>query len=150
MTSLWFTWWTSGFLSSTWIRIKNICKFSIKIDYSGFKEKKAFIGTTRYASIAAHKGYELGRKDDLESLFYVGLFLLLGQLPWQGINVSDKDRTRVVGEMKHQINPKDLCKDLPEQFSQILDYLKKMQFKQEPDYQMILDLLEKIRSSQEG
>jgi serine/threonine protein kinase len=47
-----------------------------------FKEDKPFIGTTRYASIAAHIGHELGRKDDLESLAYVMIFLLKGILPW--------------------------------------------------------------------
>ena len=47
-----------------------------------FKDGKPFIGTTRYASIAAHSGHELGRKDDLESLAYVMIFLLKGSLPW--------------------------------------------------------------------
>lgn len=45
---------------------------------SPFKEKKSFIGTTRYASVAAHKGYEIGRRDDLESLMYVIIYLILG------------------------------------------------------------------------
>jgi serine/threonine protein kinase len=47
-----------------------------------FKDNKPFIGTTRYAAIAAHEGHELGRKDDLESLAYVLIFFLKGSLPW--------------------------------------------------------------------
>lgn len=43
-----------------------------------FKDRQPFLGTSRYASIAAHKGNELGRKDDLESLIYVLLFLYFG------------------------------------------------------------------------
>jgi hypothetical protein len=46
--------------------------------FSPFKEKKSFIGTTRYASVAAHKGFEIGRRDDLESLMYVIIYLILG------------------------------------------------------------------------
>ncbi|MCL4168812.1 UNVERIFIED_CONTAM: hypothetical protein GTU68_006894, partial [Idotea baltica] len=46
-----------------------------------FKNNKPFIGTTRYASTAAHKGNELGRKDDIESLLYVMIYLAKGFLP---------------------------------------------------------------------
>lgn len=42
------------------------------------RENKPFVGTSRYASIDAHKGHELGRKDDLESLGYVLIFLFKG------------------------------------------------------------------------
>lgn len=47
-----------------------------------YKDKKSFIGTTRYAPLAAHEGIELSRKDDLESLIYVWVFLMKGNLPW--------------------------------------------------------------------
>ena len=46
-----------------------------------FREKKPFIGTARYASIASHLNYEIGRKDDLESLGYLLLYLVKGVLP---------------------------------------------------------------------
>jgi hypothetical protein len=48
--------------------------------WSSFKENKPFIGTTRYAPIAAHLGHELSRKDDLESLGYMLIYLLKGTL----------------------------------------------------------------------
>ncbi len=47
-----------------------------------FKQKRVLIGTTRYASINAHYYHEQSRRDDLESLGYVLIFLLLGKLPW--------------------------------------------------------------------
>jgi len=45
---------------------------------SPFRDNTSFIGTTRYASIAAHKGFELSRKDDIESLIYVLLYFMKG------------------------------------------------------------------------
>lgn len=43
-----------------------------------FKDRVPFAGTSRYASIAAHSGNELGRKDDLESLMYILLYFYYG------------------------------------------------------------------------
>ena len=46
-----------------------------------YKDGKQFLGTTRYASLSAHLGIELSRKDDLESLAYVLIILAKGSLP---------------------------------------------------------------------
>ncbi|CAK85305.1 unnamed protein product (macronuclear) [Paramecium tetraurelia] len=113
-----------------------------------FRDGTSFIGTTRYASIAAHKGYELSRKDDLESLMYVLLYFIKGQLPWQNMqNVTDEERTNKVGEMKMTIDPRELCKDVPIEFPIILEYLKTLQYRSEPDYNYIYNLFQKSAKS---
>lgn len=53
------------------IKMISMCINYIKNIVSPFRDNKPFLGTSRYASISAHKGYELSRKDDLESLGYV-------------------------------------------------------------------------------
>ncbi|CAD8082907.1 unnamed protein product [Paramecium primaurelia] len=115
---------------------------------SPLKDKKSFIGTTRYASIAAHRGYELGRKDDVESMFYVMIYLLKGKLPWQNLqNIGDRDRTDVVGEVKQKTEISELCKDVPSEFAEIFNYLKKLEFKSEPDYKYMLSLILKAATN---
>ncbi|TRY58362.1 hypothetical protein DNTS_034205, partial [Danionella cerebrum] len=44
-----------------------------------------FRGTVRYASVNAHRNKEMGRHDDLWSLFYMLVEFLVGQLPWRKI-----------------------------------------------------------------
>ncbi|KAA6367777.1 MAG: hypothetical protein EZS28_036697 [Streblomastix strix] len=55
-----------------------------------------FRGTMRYASIQAHKKEELGRNDDLMSLFYVMIEFYVGKLPWMKCIDSKKSFVKVL------------------------------------------------------
>jgi len=48
------------------------------------------VGTALFASVNAHSGNELSRKDDIESLVYTLIYLVLGTLPWKNINIKKK------------------------------------------------------------
>lgn len=52
-----------------------------------YKQNKNLTGTARYASINAHLGIQQSRRDDLESIGYVLVYLVQGYLPWQGVRV---------------------------------------------------------------
>ena len=47
----------------------------------------------RYASINAHKNKEMGRHDDLWSLFYMLVEFANGQLPWR--KIKDKEQVKI-------------------------------------------------------
>lgn len=52
-----------------------------------------FRGTVRYASINAHRNREMGRHDDLWSLFYMLVEFVNGQLPWR--KIKDKEQVHL-------------------------------------------------------
>ena len=62
------------------VAVTHVCAAHADIPYS---TKNGFHGTPRYASIHAHQGVAPSRRDDLESLGYVLVYLLRGSLPWQ-------------------------------------------------------------------
>ncbi|CAD8076506.1 unnamed protein product [Paramecium sonneborni] len=107
-----------------------------------FKDRQPFIGTSRYASIAAHKGNELGRKDDLESMFYVLLYFIYGKLPWQNIkHIPNDQKIEQVGDMK-LLKTNELLNDLPIEFKKIYEYLRKLNYANQPDYTAIIKLFQ--------
>ncbi|KYB26867.1 tau-tubulin kinase homolog Asator isoform X2 [Tribolium castaneum] len=97
-----------------------------------------FRGTVRYASINAHKNKEMGRHDDLWSLFYMLVEFVNGQLPWR--KVKDKEQ---VGLMKEKYDHRLLLKHLPSDLKQFLDHIQSLEYADKPDYQMLINLFER-------
>lgn len=84
------------------------------LEHITLKNNKKLTGTARYASINALKGYEQSRRDDLESIGYVLVYLLKGSLPWQGLKVDkDEDRYKKIYQKKLGTPPEELCAGLP-------------------------------------
>ncbi|XP_043483044.1 tau-tubulin kinase homolog Asator isoform X2 [Leptopilina heterotoma] len=97
-----------------------------------------FRGTVRYASINAHKNKEMGRHDDLWSLFYMLIEFVNGSLPWR--KLKDKEQ---VGLLKEKYDYRLLLKHLPSDFRLFLEHIQSLSYADKPDYAMLSGLLER-------
>uniref|UniRef100_A0A914CIC9 Protein kinase domain-containing protein n=1 Tax=Acrobeloides nanus TaxID=290746 RepID=A0A914CIC9_9BILA len=100
-----------------------------------------FRGTVRYAAVSAHKNKEMGRQDDLWSLFYMLAEFMQGALPWR--KIKDKDE---VGRMKEDVNFDNLLDGCPQELAQIPAHLKTLSYHDDPDYEMLEKSLRSIMS----
>ncbi|XP_066510899.1 tau-tubulin kinase 1-like [Hoplias malabaricus] len=96
-----------------------------------------FRGTVRYASVNAHKNKEMGRHDDLWSLFYMLVEFAVGQLPWR--KIKDKEQ---VGQVKERYDHRMLLKHMPSEFHIFLDHVLALDYYTKPDYQLLMSVFE--------
>ena len=115
-----------------------------------YSENKRLIGTARYASINALKGCEQGRRDDMESLGYVLMYFLRGNLPWQGLKLyKGEDRYKKIFETKKETSAEELCAGFPKQFCEYVRYTRNLLFEQEPDYDYLKKLIYNVMNKYE-
>ncbi|KAF8498962.1 kinase-like domain-containing protein [Russula emetica] len=102
------------------------------------------IGTICYSSINCHLGLTPSRRDDLESLIYVIVYLVKGCLPWQGITVQPGQiHQDKVLKVKQATIVKALCKGLPQPFIEFSKYIRCLGFQDKPDYNLLCSILKK-------
>jgi serine/threonine protein kinase len=100
-----------------------------------------YIGTSRYASISSHNCYTQSRKDDLESLGYVLIYLAKGRLPWQGITEKDlRKKWNRVRNFKEIIGNKTLCRGLKKCYYYYIKYVQTLNFHDKPNYSFLKGL----------
>jgi casein kinase I family protein HRR25 len=94
---------------------------------NNLKKTNNLVGSVSYASINSHNFCELSRRDDLESLGYLLLYLYLGKLPWQ----DEKENNEKIKNMKNDILN---LNGLHEIFINYFKYVKNLKFEETPDY----------------
>jgi serine/threonine protein kinase len=94
------------------------------------KKNNCLIGSMTYASLNAHEFIEISRRDDLESLGYMLVYLNNGNLPWRDLNNTDL----IKREKKEIINSKSLS----EIFKIYLNYVRSLNFDEIPNYELLI------------
>lgn len=85
-------------------------KYLVADKHINYNKDKFFLGTAKYASIHSHKKYELSRRDDLYSIFYMIMYILLRRkLPWDETNREFKDELK---ELKLEKNDEEYDDEL--------------------------------------
>lgn len=112
------------------------------------------VGTPAFASINNHLGSELSRRDDLESLVYVLIYLSRGSLPWLQRARPNKRRSRDSRQAKaltiltsKQVTPvEQLCGNTRElsTLSTMLIYTRMLSYSEAPDYDYLRSLLSAV------
>lgn len=113
-------------------------------------------GTARYASVNVHLGIEPSRRDDLESVGYMLIYLSSPKkLPWQGLmcnnvddnvsgsekdNIIEDNRIRKIGRMKLAVNLDSLCDGIGEFMVEYMEYCRSLKFFDNPDYEYLINL----------
>uniref|UniRef100_A0A5S6QE73 Protein kinase domain-containing protein n=1 Tax=Trichuris muris TaxID=70415 RepID=A0A5S6QE73_TRIMR len=96
------------------------------------RETLGFRGTERYASVNAHDDKELGRHDDLISLFYMIIEFKTGKLPWR-----NSDTFSVIGKRKKNAMETEWT-SLSKRLQKIYTYMINLNYYKTPDYEWIM------------
>ncbi|TKR82874.1 hypothetical protein L596_016548 [Steinernema carpocapsae] len=107
--------------------------------------KGRLVGTVKYMSINSHKLAEQSRRDDLESIGYVLIELLNGDLPWKGYCNASYARSQVceyVLRLKETANWERLCPYM----AKFMAYVMNLGKDEEPDYDLLIKFIEDVET----
>ena len=94
-----------------------------------------------------HEGLEVSRRDDLESLAYMMIHFVIGELPWMGIKAKSLgEKYKRVYEKKQETVPDEITKILPDEMKSFLKHILELEFEQKPNYDYLSGLIKSLKS----
>lgn len=110
-----------------------------------FKRGKTMTSTLRYASINSQLGFEQSRRDDLESIGYLLVYFMKGELPWQNIPAKNKEELfKKILTLKLETSLGILTLGMPDEFKEYLSNVRSLQYEEEPNYSDLRFLFQKL------
>jgi len=114
-------------------------RYKLKGKHIKFSKSGSIVGTMRYMSKNIHQRHTASRRDDLYSIGYLLVEMMLGQLPWSKIfkkntKLSKREKHKLVLKYKREYDGKKLCSKLPRCFVKYFNYVDTLKFDEKPNY----------------
>lgn len=101
------------------------------------RENCSLIGTPNYVSLNIINGIEPSRRDDLESLLYIFIFLELNDEEfntYDTLDIISKKNIDIILELFKDMNIKNIVK-------KYIEYCRELSFNEKPDYRFLSNIL---------
>lgn len=111
------------------------------------RERAEFRGTSLYASLTSHRLQDMGRKDDLWSLFYIIVDFLRSELPWKAEAYKhERAKVQKLKTYYTDVAPLELLKGVKgrSKLYQIMQHLQGLQYEDRPNYDLIKSLIRNL------
>jgi serine/threonine protein kinase len=102
---------------------------------------KTPLGTPNYISINVHDGLEPSRRDDLESVGYMMLYMMYGKLEWTETSEYYNEYKNVNNKIKIQKIKIVEKEEIPRQIREYLLYCRNLVYDETPNYDYIFSIL---------
>ena len=110
------------------------CKYVVGGAHVTYSEKTKFQGTPFFCSLNALKNVKPSRRDDLEALGFVLVYLCGRELPWFECDPSRPTFFEDIIRIRERTPLSVLCKGLEPEFAEYLSYCQHLGFSEKPNY----------------
>jgi serine/threonine protein kinase len=136
-------------LSKKYVTTENNNFISNKNKHIPFKKNRPIKGTVRYISLNTHKGFEQSRRDDIESLIYILIYFIVGELPWDNIKCKNKEeKYEKIFEKKNNFRKSEIFINLPDEIKLIYEAVLLIEFESKPNYDYYSGLIENLLNNE--
>jgi serine/threonine protein kinase len=117
-------------------------KYQLNGIHVKYTEDVSFAGNYVFCSCNVLNGVRPSRRDDLESLAYVLVYLRSGRLPWIKINSENLVARSEHYQKKMDLSPTQVCVGLEHEYQDFLSYCRGLRFDEKPNYAYLKDLFQ--------
>lgn len=111
--------------------------------HAPMREDTAFKGNLVFCSKNILSGISASRRDDIESLFLLLIYLIKKELPW----INEKKNLECMIGRRSSVNFNQFMKGLPSEILEIFNYSQSLSYYQAPNYSWIREKLINLKSS---